>query len=83
MIHAFAVPSFGIKIDAVPGKLNETWFNARKDGIYYGQCSRAVRQGPCLHAHRRARREPGAVRPVVAALQVGIVDDANATLPPL
>ena len=38
MIHAFAVPSFGIIIDAVPGRLNETWFNARKEGIYYGQC---------------------------------------------
>ena len=39
VIHSFAVPSFGIKIDAVPGRLNETWFNARKVGIYYGQCS--------------------------------------------
>jgi cytochrome c oxidase subunit 2 len=39
VIHAFAVPSFGIKIDAVPGRLNETWFNARKTGVYYGQCS--------------------------------------------
>jgi cytochrome c oxidase subunit 2 len=39
VIHAFAVPSFGVKIDAVPGRLNQTWFNARKTGIYYGQCS--------------------------------------------
>jgi len=39
VIHAFAMPSFGIKIDAVPGRLNETWFNARKEGLYYGQCS--------------------------------------------
>ncbi|MCP8884948.1 cytochrome c oxidase subunit II [Devosia sp. XJ19-1] len=39
VIHAFAVPSFGIKIDAVPGRLNETWFNARETGLYYGQCS--------------------------------------------
>lgn len=39
VIHAFAVPSFGIKVDAVPGRLNETWFHARKTGIYYGQCS--------------------------------------------
>lgn len=39
VIHAFAVPSFGIKTDAVPGRLNETWFHARKTGIYYGQCS--------------------------------------------
>jgi cytochrome c oxidase subunit 2 len=39
VIHSFAVPSFGIKIDAVPGRLNETWFKAEHEGIYYGQCS--------------------------------------------
>jgi cytochrome c oxidase subunit 2 len=39
VIHAFAVPSFGIKIDAIPGRLNETWFKANKEGVYYGQCS--------------------------------------------
>jgi len=39
VIHAFAVPSFGIKIDAIPGRLNETWFKAAKEGWYYGQCS--------------------------------------------
>jgi cytochrome c oxidase subunit 2 len=39
VIHAFAVPSFGVKIDAVPGRLNETWFKATKEGVYYGQCS--------------------------------------------
>ena len=39
VIHAFAVPSFGIKIDAIPGRLNETWFKATKEGIFYGQCS--------------------------------------------
>ena len=39
VIHAFAVPSFGVKIDAVPGRLNETWFKATREGIYYGQCS--------------------------------------------
>jgi cytochrome c oxidase subunit 2 len=39
VIHSFAVPSFGIKIDAVPGRLNETWFKATREGIYYGQCS--------------------------------------------
>src|SRR3954465_4786756 len=38
-IHAFAVPSFGIKIDAIPGRLNETWFKATREGVYYGQCS--------------------------------------------
>ena len=39
VIHSFAVPSFGIKIDAVPGRINETWFKATREGIYYGQCS--------------------------------------------
>ena len=39
VIHSFAVPSFGIKADAVPGRLNETWFKAEKEGVYYGQCS--------------------------------------------
>jgi cytochrome c oxidase subunit II len=39
VIHAFAVPSFGVKIDAIPGRLNETWFKATREGIYYGQCS--------------------------------------------
>lgn len=39
VLHAFAVPSFGIKIDAVPGRLNETWFKADREGVYYGQCS--------------------------------------------
>jgi cytochrome c oxidase subunit II len=59
VIHAFAVPSFGIIIDAVPGRLNETWFNARKEGVYYGQpVPRALRQGPRLHAHCRPRCEP-------------------------
>lgn len=39
IIHSFSVPSFGIKIDAIPGRLNETWFRATKEGIFYGQCS--------------------------------------------
>ena len=39
VIHSFTVPSFGIKIDAIPGRLNETWFKATREGVYYGQCS--------------------------------------------
>ncbi len=38
VIHDFALPAFGLKTDAVPGRVNETWFNADKAGIYYGQC---------------------------------------------
>ncbi|HMN85717.1 MAG TPA: cytochrome c oxidase subunit II [Bauldia sp.] len=39
VIHSFAVPSLGFKIDAIPGRLNETWFLVEKEGVYYGQCS--------------------------------------------
>ncbi|HEY1475695.1 MAG TPA: cytochrome c oxidase subunit II [Pseudolabrys sp.] len=39
VIHSFSVPSFGVKIDAIPGRLNETWFKAEREGMYYGQCS--------------------------------------------
>lgn len=39
VLHSWTVPSFGSKIDAVPGRLNETWFKAEKEGIFYGQCS--------------------------------------------
>ena len=39
VIHAFAMPAFGIKTDAVPGRINEIWFKANKEGLYYGQCS--------------------------------------------
>jgi cytochrome c oxidase subunit II len=39
VIHSFSVPAFGVKIDAIPGRLNETWFKAEREGTYYGQCS--------------------------------------------
>ncbi len=39
VIHAFAMPAFGVKTDAVPGRINEIWFKANKEGLYYGQCS--------------------------------------------
>ncbi len=39
VIHAFAVPSLGMKIDGVPGRMNETWFKADREGLFYGQCS--------------------------------------------
>ncbi|MEQ1769648.1 MAG: cytochrome c oxidase subunit II [Devosia sp.] len=83
VIHAFAVPSFGIIIDAVPGRLNETWFNARKEGVYYGQCRELCGKD---HAFM-----PIAVRVVsqpvydawMAAFTAGSIDTANATLPPV
>lgn len=39
VIHSWTVPSFGVKHDGVPGKVNESWFNINEPGIYYGQCS--------------------------------------------
>jgi cytochrome c oxidase subunit 2 len=83
VIHAFYVPSFGILMDAIPGRLNETWFNARKTGVYYGQCRELCGKD---HAFM-----PIAVRVVtqdefatwMAALQAGTVEDANKTLPAL
>ena len=39
VIHSFTVPSFGIRIDAVPGRINDTWFKATVEGTFYGQCS--------------------------------------------
>jgi cytochrome c oxidase subunit II len=39
VIHSWTIPAFGVKMDAVPGRLNETWFNAHEIGVYFGQCS--------------------------------------------
>ena len=39
VIHSWAVPQFGVKMDAIPGRINKTWFKADKEGTYYGQCS--------------------------------------------
>jgi cytochrome c oxidase subunit 2 len=39
VIHAWAVPAFGVKIDAIPGRINETWVRIEREGTYYGQCS--------------------------------------------
>jgi cytochrome c oxidase subunit 2 len=45
VIHSWAVPAFGVKYDAVPGRLSETWFKAEREGMYYGQCSQICGQG--------------------------------------
>ncbi|MGB7974709.1 MAG: cytochrome c oxidase subunit II [Roseiarcus sp.] len=39
VIHSFSIPSFGVKIDAIPGRLNKSWFRAEREGMFYGQCS--------------------------------------------
>lgn len=83
VLHAFAVPSFGVKVDAVPGKLNETWFNARKTGIYYGQCSELCGKDHAFMpiAIRVVTKEQYALW--IKTLGEGFVEDANATLPAL
>ena len=79
VLHSFAMPAFGVKMDAVPGRLNETWFKAEREGLYYGQCSELCGKD---HAYM-----PIAVR-VVSAEQYGAwlaaaaddVEAANAQL---
>ncbi len=62
VIHAFAVPSFGIITDAVPGKVNHTWFQGRPDRHLLRQLPRTVRRRPRLHADRGQGRQPGRLR---------------------
>jgi cytochrome c oxidase subunit 2 len=45
VIHSWSVPAFGVKLDAVPGRINETWFRAEKTGTFYGQCSQLCGAG--------------------------------------
>jgi cytochrome c oxidase subunit 2 len=45
VIHNFATPAFGVKIDAIPGRINEAWFQVTEEGVYYGQCSELCGQG--------------------------------------
>ena len=39
MIHSWTIPAFGVKQDAVPGRIAELWFEAEREGVYFGQCS--------------------------------------------
>ncbi len=55
VIHSWAVPSLGVKIDAIPGRLNEIWFRADREGVYYGQCSELCGQAPATRHERPAR----------------------------
>ncbi len=74
VLHAFAVPAFGIKIDGVPGRLNETWFKADREGLFLGQCSELCGKD---HAYM-----PIAVRVVseeqYASWKAAAVDDVDA-----
>ena len=79
VIHSFAMPSFGVTVDAVPGRLNETYFKAEREGLFYGQCSELCGKD---HAYM-----PIAIRVVSedqfrtwVAAAAGDVEDANRTL---
>jgi len=70
VIHSFGVPALGIKIDAIPGRLNETWFRADVEGLFYGQCSELCGQAPSedpldLHGHAYMPIAVRAVSPAV------------------
>jgi cytochrome c oxidase subunit 2 len=69
VLHAFALPSFNLKIDAVPGRLNETWFKAEREGVYYGQCSELC---GARHAYM-----PIAIRVVSEAQYAAWIDEAK------
>jgi cytochrome c oxidase subunit II len=69
VMHAFAMPSLGIKRDAVPGRLNETWFKANREGVYYGQCSELCGTN---HAFM-----PAAIRVVSAAKYAEWLEEAK------
>ena len=69
VIHDWTIPSFGSKVDAVPGRVTTTWFKPTNEGIFYGQCSELCGKDHALHADRRARREGGDVRCLVDAMK--------------
>lgn len=85
VLHSFAMPAFGIKIDAVPGRLNETWFRADAPGVYFGQCSelcgtnhafmpiaiRAVSEEQFEAWAEAAKTDIGAANALLAELQNG------------
>ena len=69
VIHSFVVQSLGIRMDAVPGRLNSTWFKADREGLYYGQCSKICGKD---HAYM-----PSAVRVVSAEKYAAWLSDAK------
>lgn len=69
VLHSWAVPSFGFKVDAIPGRLNQMWFRAEREGVYYGQCSELCGQ---RHAYM-----PIAVRVVSEGQYAQWLDEAK------
>ncbi|MEM6649074.1 MAG: cytochrome c oxidase subunit II [Pseudomonadota bacterium] len=90
VIHAWAMPAFAVKIDAIPGRLNETWFYTEKEGTYYGQCSEIcgidhaympisvrVVSRPEFEAWVDERREMDGLEPVFVRLDEAEKDEAE------
>ncbi|WP_395645518.1 cytochrome c oxidase subunit II [Terricaulis sp.] len=80
VIHAFAVPAFGVKEDAIQGRVNDTWFQVDRPGVFYGQCSELCGQN---HAFMpiEVRAVPRAEFDAWVAQQGGTVAAADATAP--
>lgn len=89
VIHAWAMPAFGVKKDAMPGRLNETWFRAEKTGVFYGQCSelcgvkhgfmpirvRVVSKKEFKHWVKEAKAKFAAVAPATRMMQLASVQN--------
>lgn len=91
VIHSFAVPSFWVKMDAVPGKINETWFRVERPGVYYGQCSEIcgtrhgfmpiaveVREPEEFRQWVRAQQAEEGIEPTGPGIAVASASDADA-----
>ncbi|NWG92961.1 MAG: cytochrome c oxidase subunit II, partial [Parvularculaceae bacterium] len=91
VIHAWALPNMAIKIDAVPGRHNETWFKPEREGVYYGQCSEicGVRHSampiavevvsrPAFEAWVDAKRVDAGLEPMFGPVAAATASDAYA-----
>ncbi len=84
VLHAFAMPAMGLKVDAVPGRLMQTWFRADREGVFYGQCSELCGYGhPYMPIGLRVVSQEAFDAWSAAAAGKSNIDPANALLPPL
>jgi len=91
VMHSFAIPSFWVKMDAVPGRINETWFKVDRPGVYFGQCSELcgtkhafmpiaieVVSKEAFDAWVRAKQDENGIEPEAPAVADAGVDNAAA-----
>lgn len=83
VIHSFAMPAFGIKTDAIPGRLNEGWFKVDEPGVYYGQCSELCGVDHAFMPIEIRVVDEDVFERWIAFMQSGDPDAANAVLPQL